>query len=578
MHSFKKGLVFFILVIGLLGVACADNSVLYDNSTLTGFATVQQTALNVQILAQIPSISILSPISGNQYIKNTVFLNFLASNYYRLIYNLDNGQNLTLASPQYINVTNGTHILYVYATNSDGLTSVATKSFKVNSALLKLNYTSYQNGSSTDLNVYSYEALQNITNLTFDVPKYGKIQFNQGINITNNQESNNTIDLDDNIKISDNEIEINTTNLPNLNKSATLEFYNVQFQNPAIMVDGLPCPDTLCQKLSFSGGNFIFNVAHFSSYSLAESSDNSSQSSGTGGSAGSSGGRGESSLIKQNLPLKISPKVLAVNIGQGETDLEQINLTNTGQGSLDININVSDNLKEFIKFSEVSFSLAPGQSKTIDFDFIARENAFPSIYAGDININSQGENEQIPVAVGVQAKNALFDIKLSIPSEFSIVSPGDDVIGTINLYNLGETGRIDTAITYSIEDAQGNTIETEKETIAVETQASLLKTIKLPQDMKEGNYLLTITAEYNGKSAQSFAWFEVKQKASTSSLLIYILTLVIIFILMIILYNILLTRYSLKGNIKPIDGYSLSKSGYLKSKVTVENFIKQVKN
>jgi len=116
-------------------------------------------------------------------------------------------------------------------------------------------------GSSTDL---SQTDIRNITNLLIENTNFGLINFTEPVNLEN------AIDFNSNIVFSNNLISINTVNLPQLDKPATLTLYNLEFKNPVIMVNNQYCYD--CNKLDYSGNNLKFTVSHFSSYSAAENS------------------------------------------------------------------------------------------------------------------------------------------------------------------------------------------------------------------------------------------------------------------------------------------------------------------
>lgn len=124
-------------------------------------------------------------------------------------------------------------------------------------------------GSTTDFLAMNDTELQNIVNMTLEVITYGKIIFNEIINLTQD-EVNNTIDLDNNINIGNNLIEINITALTSLNKSATLYLYGLGFNNPRILRNGEVCSSSICQIINYSGGILRFNVTMFTTYSAEE--------------------------------------------------------------------------------------------------------------------------------------------------------------------------------------------------------------------------------------------------------------------------------------------------------------------
>lgn len=116
----------------------------------------------------------------------------------------------------------------------------------------------------TNFTNMTIETQQNISNIIIREIDYGKIEFLENINISS------PVSLDTNIEISHNLIEINSTALPNFNKSANLKIYNLKFTNPRILKDGIICPKTICTITNYSNGILSFNVTHFTSYSSEE--------------------------------------------------------------------------------------------------------------------------------------------------------------------------------------------------------------------------------------------------------------------------------------------------------------------
>jgi hypothetical protein len=102
--------------------------------------------------------------------------------------------------------------------------------------------------------------------------------------------------LDTYINISNNRIELNSTNLTFLNKSAKLRMYNLTFTTPRILVDGTVCPATICTQESYTGGTLAFNVTGFSIYTSEETPVAASTSSGSSSSSGGGDGGGVSTL------------------------------------------------------------------------------------------------------------------------------------------------------------------------------------------------------------------------------------------------------------------------------------------
>jgi len=79
------------------------------------------------------------------------------------------------------------------------------------------------------------------------------------------------LDIDANLTIANKSISLNSTNLPELNRPATLTFYNLTFTNPRVLKDGLIC--TTCGTPVYSNGTLTFTVQGFSTYTVEETVD-----------------------------------------------------------------------------------------------------------------------------------------------------------------------------------------------------------------------------------------------------------------------------------------------------------------
>jgi len=133
--------------------------------------------------------------------------------------------------------------------------------------------------------------------------------------------------------------------------------------------------------------------------------------------------------------------------------------------------------------------------------------------------------------------NSLFDIIVTIPSDYKIVNPGDQLLATIKLVNLGSAGRIDVSLDYWIADAEQNIILKNKETVAIETQASFVRTFDIPTNAKPGKYSLNAKLTYSEtKEATADNSFEIAEKQVDNPIdnrLYYVLIGVIVLVILI---------------------------------------------
>lgn len=98
----------------------------------------------------------------------------------------------------------------------------------------------------------------------------------------------------------------------------------------------------------------------------------------------------------------------------------------------------------------------------------------------------------------VVIKFSLFDIEVKIPEDYKTVFPGDELLTSIKLINVGSGGRIDIFLDYWITNEQGVILLEEKETVAVETQNNFVRTFAIPKDAAPGRYTFHAKVSYPG--------------------------------------------------------------------------------
>ncbi|HLD97807.1 MAG TPA: hypothetical protein VI815_00615 [Candidatus Nanoarchaeia archaeon] len=550
----KRGRVWFLIILSLIIVITSSNITLVHaewtneitGDVISGKASSNDMNVSISIVVDgdSPNLQIVSP-KNRTYNKYNLSLNYSVSDSSSSIssvwYSLDGGANITLTSNMSINTSSGSHNLIVYANDSVGNFNSSNVLFFVNSSHGSyVNWSKYNGSLSTNLTYYQtlgIQYMQNITNLTFENPNYGRIVFNSPINISRDIEI-----LDDYTNIGSKSVYINSNYLSEFNSSATIFIYSLTFSNPRVSMDGEVCPSTICAIESYSGGILRFNVSHFTTYSVEETPGATQTVTTTGGSSG--GGGGGSSVQNYNNNLVLSSNNLKVSLKQGETKREEITIKNQGATRVGI-ILFSKELDNFIKISERDLNLAPGEEKTVYFDFIAAENSIPNLYIGSIVIKGTGIERKIPLAIQVNSKKSLFDVKIEIPKKFISVEPGDEVLATIKIFNLGEISKVDAKINYFIKDSEGRIIVSDEETIAVETQASFVKELKLPEDINLGDYIFEIETTYNNEIAGASTWFSVRDNIpifNTLSIYILLIIVLVMFIIVLVSYIIPIKR------------------------------------
>ena len=133
-------------------------------------------------------------------------------------------------------------------------------------------------------------------------------------------------------------------------------------------------------------------------------------------------------------------------------------------------------------------------------------------------------------------KFSLFDINVEIPDDYKTIAPGDELLSSIKLVNLGSEGRVDVFLDYEIRDKAENVLSKKKETVAVETQANFVRIFDIPENTSPGKYTLHAKITYgDGKFAEGQNEFEIASKSFFSGFSIthYIILICVILIILI---------------------------------------------
>lgn len=516
---------FLVLIMSLVAeTTIAD----ITGETITGMQTSRPTNVSLFINPAIPTLTILSPQNAT-YLKNySILLDFISTLADNLWYNFDNGENSTIESALYFNISEGSHTLFMYANNSQG-TTIKNVTFAVNSTFFIIYYEEYKGtsrGESTEFINYTYEAIQNLENIVLENTLFGKIFFNEVINLTNDADSTDGIsDLDSNTNISFNRIEIDTTELSNFEKSAKIWLYNLTFSNPRILRDGSVCSSSICTNSEYDSetGVLSFNVSSFTVYSAEETPSYVPLAIISGG--GGAGAR----VVKEIL---LSREVIKVELKQGQRKTEEIVIRNTGNA--EINIRLDNLFEEFLEIDEQAFYLKPNEFKTINLEFFAKSSAVPNVYVGKLVINAEGTSKEVLILLEVESKETLFDISLLLDSKFSEVYQGDSMQAII-FVNTTEKQVKDVNFEYIIKNFNNEIIFSEQETIPIKGISEFNKVFEAPTE--KGMYVLYVKASYEDKSSISSFPFNVKEKyPSNETVILVALSILLVFIVLAIIF------------------------------------------
>jgi len=480
------------------------NVSLHDNVTTLEYSA--NVTINFTVDTVAPNVTLISPkndtvdTDGNISFSYNVTDTFSIGNCSLIINQKINQTNRSIinGTRQYFNLTSLQSLQYNWSVNcSDSADNIGSSEERTVTVVLFENF----NGTTTNL---SNVDIRNITNFSIENTAAGRINFTEAIDLSSGG------DLDKYVNISFNRIEINSTALPALNKSAILHLYGLTFSKPRILRDGSVCPSSICEKLSFTDGNLTFNVTHFSVYSAEETPSDTTTTTTTtttGGGVGGGGGGGRSNFSLKR-EFTVDKDLIKEKILQGETITTELKIKNSGQIKLQLSVEV-ENLDEFIALSEDTFELATGESKIITIAITASENEVPEVYTGKIVVKSGTLEENIITIIEVIERQALFDISVLVDKNYKKVLKAQEVKIDIDLTNLGTLRPADVELYYAIKDLDENVIVFKTESLAVNDKLTVSRSLQIPDDLEEGKYIVYARVTYNDKIAASSDLFEV---------------------------------------------------------------------
>jgi microbial collagenase len=244
-----------------------------------------------------PFIEVISP-EAREYRNEIVPLKFNSLFANNCWYELDsikyesdcNKDDILNVTPSQHNISEF-HKVTIFANNSKGIVNNSKQFTVIHDRKKIIRYSKFHNkGNTTNLNNLNDTDLENTT-LILDDEKNGILEFTEGINLTRD-----SLDIDTNINISHARIEVNSTALPELNKSASLIFRNITFEDPQINRDGQLCEYCEIKEFNSTTDTLEVNVPGFSVYEIIEgaspppSTGNNNGGGGGGGGGGSGGG------------------------------------------------------------------------------------------------------------------------------------------------------------------------------------------------------------------------------------------------------------------------------------------------
>ena len=257
---------------------------------------------------------------------------------------------------------------------------------------------------------------------------------------------------------------------------------------------------------------------------------------------GGGGGRGAAGVVISR-EFSVAPEEINFFLVAGTSDEKEIKIINTGDAKLTIDISASG-VNEIVSLNANQVVLKPGEEESLLLSITAPESG---IHAGKIIFKSGNLRKDIFVLVNVKSEKALFDVSVSVPESYKVISPGENVMAFISLVPIGDSIESDVTVNYVIKNFEGKTLFTESETFFMLEAKSFVKEYPTSK-LDDGDYLVGIEVTYPGGFATSSAHFAVESVVLLSPKNLSILLLILLILaIIVIVYSILrLRRYKKK--------------------------------
>jgi hypothetical protein len=134
---------------------------------------------------------------------------------------------------------------------------------------------------------------------------------------------------------------------------------------------------------------------------------------------------------------------------------------------------------------------------------------------------------------GLIIQNKPFNLEVVIPSVYETVFESE-IHFTTKILNLAGENRMDISLNYEIINDNNQIVASKTETMAIETQASFVGTLNIPEDVKNGDYKLHVILLVNGtEEAEGTNSFKIKRRGDNTYYYIYAILISLVFLLLV---------------------------------------------
>ena len=214
------------------------------------------------------------------------------------------------------------------------------------------------------------------------------------------------------------------------------------------------------------------------------------------------------------VPFEVDQILIKVLVKANEFIEKELRVMNVGDEEKSIEVDISG-LSDIIDVLDNTFTIKPGQTKIVRLNFSSFDKTegveqVPGVYIGKIRVRTGSYEKSVPVVVEIESKNVLFDMNLNPVARDRSVLQGSSTTFEIRVFNLQSIESFNVDMDFFAKDVNGNTIISESESVVVKTQASFFKTLRIPKNLKTGNYIFVAQASLGNSIGTASYLFEVE--------------------------------------------------------------------
>lgn len=245
--------------------------------------------------------------------------------------------------------------------------------------------------------------------------------------------------------------------------------------------------------------------------------------------------------------VSVNSLLLRVSLREGQTVTKSLTIGGTNRDAFVLEV-VS---VPGVGVSESNFVVGSNEKKNVDV-FFNTNNLRPGVYVGSLEIIGTTERVSVPIIFEVESAEVLFDVTLDIPPAYVEVAPGSKLIFQVKVFDLlsggvqegSRTSAVD--MKYVVFDSAGKIVSSEEERLIVEERAQATRTIAFPENIGEGNYIVSTIATFNdsvGVSSQAFSIRGANQSIFSFDFSNLQFIIVLVFVGLVVLICVLIFVY-----------------------------------